>query len=319
MSGPDPSYEWVELAHIGADRLRSGTSSDLAGPSPSASTLHQIAAVQLRGPALFPCLRLPVTFVRMIDPKVHETWLLGVSASNIDGWRQVAELGLALLLSGLVGLEREIRQKSAGLRTHTLVGVGAALFMLISKYGFTDVLEPGRVVLDPSRVAAQIVTGVGFLGAGIIFVRRDSVRGLTTAAAIWVTAAIGACAGAGLPILATVTTAIYFLVAIGFPEITRRLPRSSTAISTLRVRYPDGRGILRRLLAVATARGFAIDEVSTEPLGHRHSSDQSVRSAMVEVALQIHGRGSVNDLAVELSEIPGVEAVLAGDVNDAGD
>lgn len=82
-----------------------------------------------------------------------------------EGWRQVSELGLALLLSAVIGLEREVRQKSAGLRTHTLLGVGAALFMLISRYGFGDVLEPGRVVLDPSRVSAQIVTGLGSLGA----------------------------------------------------------------------------------------------------------------------------------------------------------
>jgi len=106
-----------------------------------------------------------------------------------------------------IGLEREIRQKNAGLRTHTLVGVGAALFVLISKYGFTDVLEPGLVVLDPSRMAAQIVSGVGFLGAGLIFVRRDSVRGLTTAASIWVTAVIGAASGAGLAALLTFTPA----------------------------------------------------------------------------------------------------------------
>lgn len=96
-----------------------------------------------------------------------------------QGWRQAGELALALVLAASIGLEREIRQKNAGLRTHTLVGVGAALFVLISKYGFTDVLEPGLIVLDPSRMAAQIVSGVGFLGAGLIFVRRDSVRGLT--------------------------------------------------------------------------------------------------------------------------------------------
>src|SRR5580693_7978049 len=148
-----------------------------------------------------------------------------------EGWRQAAELGLALVLSAAIGLEREIRQKHAGLRTHTLVGVGAALFMLISKYGFTDVLEPRLVVLDPSRVAAQIVTGVGFLGAGLIFVRRDSVRGLTTAAGIWVTAAIGSAAGAGLPVLAVLAAGIYFLVVAVFPVVTRRLPRSATAVS----------------------------------------------------------------------------------------
>src|SRR6202453_4882906 len=131
-------------------------------------------------------------------------------ALNGEGWRQAAELGVALVLSALIGLEREVRQKSAGLRTHTLVGVGAGLFMLISKYGFNDVLVPGRVILDPSRMAAQIVTGVGFLGAGLIFVRSDAVRGLTTAAGVWITAAIGAAAGANLPILAVLTTAVFF-------------------------------------------------------------------------------------------------------------
>src|SRR5580693_730775 len=171
---------------------------------------------------------------------------------NGEGWRQVAELGLALVLSAAIGLEREIRQKNAGLRTHTLVGVGAALFMLISKYGFTDVLEPRLIVLDPSRMAAQIVTGVGFLGAGLIFVRRDSVRGLTTAAAIWVTAGVGSAAAAGLPLLAVLTTAIYFLVVVAFPVGVRRLPRSATAVSAVRVRYPDGHGILREVLRQTT-------------------------------------------------------------------
>ena len=93
----------------------------------------------------------------------------------------MGELGLALLLSALIGVERQI-QKSAGLRTHTLVGVGAAPLVLVSKYGFTDVLVPGQIVLDPSRVAAQIVTGIGFIGGGLIFVRRDAVRGPATAA-----------------------------------------------------------------------------------------------------------------------------------------
>src|ERR1700735_4986266 len=148
------------------------------------------------------------------------TAVAAARALNGQGWRQAGELGLALALSAAIGLEREIRQKNAGLRTHTLVGVGAALFMLISKYGFTDVLQPRLVVLDPSRVAAQIVTGVGFLGAGLIFVRRDSVRGLTTAAAIWVTAAIGSAAGAGLPLLAVLATGIYFLLAVAFRGVT---------------------------------------------------------------------------------------------------
>jgi putative Mg2+ transporter-C (MgtC) family protein len=241
------------------------------------------------------------------------------SSANIEGWLQVGELGLALVLSALVGLEREVRQKSAGLRTHTLVGVGAALFMLVSKYGFNDVLETGRVILDPSRVAAQIVTGVGFLGAGLIFVRRDSVRGLTSAASIWVTAAIGAAAGAGLPVLATAATGIYFVVAMVFPEVTRRLPRSPTAISVLRVRYPDGRGILRQLLQVATSQGFAIDELSTDAQRQRPGAGwaggEKGDGRTVEVTMQVHGRASVNDLAAALSELEDVDAVVAGDAN----
>src|SRR5450759_3096166 len=104
------------------------------------------------------------------------------SSMDGQGVKQFMALGTAFVLSAPVGLEREIRQKSAGLRTYTIVGTTAALFLLISKYGFTNVLADGRVVLDPSRVAAQIVSGIGFIGAGLIFVRGDRVKGLTTAA-----------------------------------------------------------------------------------------------------------------------------------------
>jgi putative Mg2+ transporter-C (MgtC) family protein len=129
-----------------------------------------------------------------------EHGLLQIGELAGQGWMQLGELALAFLLSALIGLEREIKQKNAGLRTYTLVGVAAALFMLISKYGFMDVLAPSRVVLDPSRVAAQVVSGIGFVGAGVIFMRRDVVRGLTTAASVWVTAALGMACGAGSPV-----------------------------------------------------------------------------------------------------------------------
>src|SRR6187397_340949 len=129
------------------------------------------------------------------------------------GWtHQVALLGLALALSTIVGLERELRQKSAGLRTHTLVGTGAAVFVLVSKFGFEDVVAEGTVTLDPSRVAAQIVSGIGFIGAGVIFVKRAGVRGLTTAATIWLTAGVGMAAGAGLVAVAIAATAAHLLV-----------------------------------------------------------------------------------------------------------
>src|SRR6201996_7996626 len=160
---------------------------------------------------------------------------------SVDEWDLVWRIGLALALSASIGLDREMRQKSAGLRTYTLVGIGSALFMLISKYGFFDVLRENEVVLDPSRMAAQIVSGIGFIGAGLIFVRKDSVRGLTTAASIWVTAAIGSAPGAGLLLIAAETTVVYLVVVAGlFPVIVRYLARSSVSVSALRVRYPDG-------------------------------------------------------------------------------
>ena len=114
-----------------------------------------------------------------------------ISAMDGQGAKQFMELGTAFMLSAAIGLEREIRHKSAGLRTYTVVGTAAALFMLISKYGFMNVLANDRVVLDPSRVAAQIVTGIGFLGAGVILHGRNVITGMTTAALIWMTAAIG--------------------------------------------------------------------------------------------------------------------------------
>jgi putative Mg2+ transporter-C (MgtC) family protein len=220
-----------------------------------------------------------------------------------QGWRQAGELGLALLLSGVVGLEREVRHKDAGLRTHILVGVGAALFMLISKYGFTDVLENRLVVLDPSRMAAQIVSGIGFIGAGLIFVRRDAVRGLTTAASIWMTAAVGSAAGAGLLVLAALTTGIYIVVTLVIPVVRRRLPLAAAGASTLRVRYPDGRGILRRVLNEVTRRGFVIDDLATEP--------DTDGQAMVAVTMHVHGKRPVTELAGALSELEMVDAVVA--------
>jgi putative Mg2+ transporter-C (MgtC) family protein len=141
-----------------------------------------------------------------------------------QGMKQVVELGSAFVLSAAIGLERELKHKSAGLRTYTVVGTTAALFLLISKYGFTDVLANGRIVLDPSRVAAQIVTGIGFIGAGLIFVEGNRVKGLTTAATVWLVTGVGMACGGGLLLLALAVTSLYFAVAFLFPILIRFLP-----------------------------------------------------------------------------------------------
>lgn len=213
------------------------------------------------------------------------------------------KLGVAFLLSSGVGLERELRQKSAGLRTHTLVGVGSALFTLVSQYGFAEMTD---VDLDPSRIAAQVVSGVGFLGAGIIFVRSDAVRGLTTAAAVWVTAAIGMAAGAGLPLLATATTLIYFIVAYAYPHMVRTLPQSAWAPSLITITYLDGRGLLRDILARCTAAGFEVVDVSFR------RPTRSTGAKSVGVDLRLRGPGRLSELLAALEEPDGVLSVEAG-------
>jgi putative Mg2+ transporter-C (MgtC) family protein len=229
---------------------------------------------------------------------------LGISGG--EGLVQFGELGLAFLLSAAIGTEREMRQKAAGMRTHTIVGVAAALIVLISKYGFSDVLVRGVVVLDPSRVAAQIVSGIGFLGAGLIFVRRDVVNGLTTAATIWMVAAVGMAAGAGLPLLAVAVTVLYFVAIYGFPLLTRHVPRLGRGPSTLRVSYEDGRGVLRQLLAAATSRGYQVAELET---GERASP------GVVSVLMVVFGRGSGAELAAALQDVDGVLSVTSEDSN----
>lgn len=246
-----------------------------------------------------------------------------------QGWLQLGELTLAFVLSALVGLEREMRQKAAGLRTYSLVGVSAALFVLVSKHGFSNVLDGGRVVLDPSRVAAQVVSGIGFIGGGVIFMRRNVVRGLTTAASVWLTAALGMACGAGLPVLAVATTAGHFLVMLGFPRlVSRYLPQDRRTATRLRVVYADRRGELRGILLACSEMRFAIDHVEVE----RGGTGGMVREEAVDLAdlegteaelsgtgavtlgMQVRGKRPVADLVARLSEIGGVFRV--GTVED---
>ncbi|MUL63527.1 Mg2+ transporter-C (MgtC) family protein [Mycobacterium sp. CBMA 234] len=184
-----------------------------------------------------------------------------------QGSRQIIELVVAFGLTALIGLEREIQGKSAGLRTQTIVGTAAALIMLVSKYGFNDVLAPGTVMLDPSRVAAQIVSGIGFLGAGIIIVRRGSVHGLTTAASVWESAAIGMAAGAGLLLLASVMTVMHFLIIVGFMPLARRLASRLGGSVRLHITYADDRGVLRDLLQACGRRNWQVADLQTDPPG----------------------------------------------------
>ncbi len=129
---------------------------------------------------------------------------------SLSGWEVLLRLSLAAALGGAVGFERELRDREAGFRTHLLVAVGSALFTIAGAYGFREFLTGDENVIraDPTRIAAQIVTGIGFLGAGAIIRQGLSVRGLTTAATLWVVAAIGLTAGAGYYSAAVITTVL---------------------------------------------------------------------------------------------------------------
>jgi putative Mg2+ transporter-C (MgtC) family protein len=233
----------------------------------------------------------------------------GLFSGAGQGPRQLIELLLAFGLTALIGLERETRGKSAGLRTQTIVGTSAALILLVSKYGFGDVLAVGSVILDPSRVAAQIVSGIGFLGAGIIITRRGAVVGLTTAAAVWESAAIGMAAASGLLLLAVVVTMLHFTIVLGLAPLARRMTSRLSGSVQVHVIYQDGRGILRRLLEACDLHQWHLTALATDPPGAL--PPHSVRAAMPgEVGLVMTLSGSrVLHAARVLAEVEGVARI----------
>ncbi|WP_022916657.1 MgtC/SapB family protein [Ruania albidiflava] len=215
-------------------------------------------------------------------------------------WTELYLLAVAFVLCALIGIERQVRQKAAGFRTHVLVGMGAAGFTLVSAFGFSTVLGED-VNLDPSRIAAQIVSGIGFLGAGVIFTRRDVVRGLTTAATIWVAAAVGMAAGAGMVSLAFFLTALHLLAVVVIGPVVRKIPtRDHNRV--LRVRYLDGAGVLRDILALATELGY-----STLILGSRRLERDGLK--LVEIDIRFKGRIPLRTAIPSVNAIEGVRQV----------
>jgi putative Mg2+ transporter-C (MgtC) family protein len=189
--------------------------------------------------------------------------LLASSQLPTLNWDEsLLRLALAALLGGLIGVERELREREAGLRTHLLVSVGSALFTIVGAYGFHAFLDSGASVVraDPTRIAAQIVTGIGFLGAGAIIRQGLSVRGLTTAATLWVVAAVGLASGAGYYSGAVITTALVLLALWPLRILAYRM--------LIRFRPEDGRLLVA--LPAGQPPGEVIDEV--EKTGARIAS-----------------------------------------------
>ncbi|UNB54442.1 MgtC/SapB family protein [Mycolicibacterium sp. YH-1] len=211
-------------------------------------------------------------------------------------------ISIAFVLSAVVGVERHRQVKSAGLRTHTLVGVGSALFTLVSAYGFSTA-EGALVTLDPTRIAAQIVSGIGFLGAGVIFVKQNTVSGLTTAASIWLVAAIGMACGAGMPVLASAGTLLYLFGMGTLTRLAHRIPVAGKGRELL-VCYTDGCGVLRTVLERATELGFDVSLKGAE----REERGKSAPMIVAELRFN-RGRTSIDELVEQLAGIRGVNRV----------
>ena len=216
------------------------------------------------------------------------------------------ELALRILvaagLGGLIGFEREFADQPAGFRTHILVSLGAALFTIVGAYGVEPFLGVEQTVrFDPTRVAAQVVTGIGFLGAGAILQQGVNVRGLTTAAALWVTAAVGTAVGLGYYDGALVTALTAVIALYGLKHLSRRIFRrlrrghQSFAMEIdAQLRLSD----LARVLEDASARTDSLRLVTDED-GTRH----------VVVAVQLPAAARAEDVAARLSAVDGVKSV----------
>jgi len=181
-----------------------------------------------------------------------------------------------------------------------LVGIGSAGFTLVSAYGFPGVVS-ATAIMDPTRIAAQIVSGIGFLGAGVIFMRRDVVRGLTTAASIWLTAAVGMACGSGLLILAIALTAMHIIVVVLISPLLHRIPQAPDR-RTLTIQYRDGQGTLRGVLEVAADMGYRTKIRSTKQL-------TTQGRPIIEARMEFYGKPPLHILMLELSELAGVERV----------
>ena len=223
------------------------------------------------------------------------------SVPTLDWPEVVLRLALAAGLGAAIGLEREIREREAGLRTHLLVSLGSALFTIVSAYGFHAFLSSGQSVVraDPSRIAAQIVTGIGFLGAGAIIRQGLSVRGLTTAATLWVVAAIGLATGAGYYSAAIVTTVLVIVSLWPLRILAHRIfLRFRPDRERLLVDLEPGRSAAPVLEAVERVGG------RVESLAIVGSDDR--QSIALEVEFPVRGRAEATSVVGGLEGVRGI-------------
>ncbi len=208
----------------------------------------------------------------------------------------LVRLAVATTLGAVIGWEREKHGRPAGLRTHILVALGSCLIMLISIEGL-----PGGS-RDPARLAAQVVSGIGFLGAGTILRDGTSIRGLTTAASLWVVAGIGLATGTGYYLAAVVTTVVAFLVLVLLDDLERKFIAFSTA--RIRVEILDQPGVFAAFTQIFTDHGINIKRIHMDILG----DDEEPKKA--HISLQVRGHNINKEKIIEeISSLPGICSV----------
>jgi len=222
----------------------------------------------------------------------------------LTDWEMCLRLLLAALLGSLIGLERERLLWAAGLRTHMLVCVGSCLLMIVSSFGFQDALAMAHTELDPSRVAAQVVSGIGFLGAGSILLRGEVIRGLTTAASLWTVAAIGLAVGGGLYVVSSAATFIILVILVAIKPM-ERLYRNRVQVHVLKLVAPSQALSLKKVNEVMGNRASKVKQFIVEK-GSRDDTDS------VTIELTRTSGAQAKEILGQLLAIEGVQEDPAG-------
>ncbi|WP_431433086.1 MgtC/SapB family protein [Bacteroides hominis] len=209
----------------------------------------------------------------------------------------VLRLLVAGILGAIIGLDREYRAKEAGYRTHFLVSLGSALIMIVSQYGFQEIIKEDSVTLDPSRVAAQVVSGIGFIGAGTIIFQKQIVRGLTTAAGIWATAGIGLAVGAGMYVIG-ITAMVLTLIGL---EVLSYLFKSIGMKSSMITFSTDNKQVLKGVADRFNSKDYLI--VSYQMDTQKHGGIETYQVTMVIKSKRNNDEGHLLSLIQEFPEV----------------
>ncbi|GIP37180.1 methyltransferase [Paenibacillus sp. J31TS4] len=205
------------------------------------------------------------------------------------------------ICGGIIGYERRNRLKEAGIRTHFVVAAGGALMMILSKYSFYDQLAVDKISLDPSRIAAQVVSGVGFLGAGVIFMQRQTIKGLTTAAGIWTTAGMGMAIGAGMYLLGAGVTVLIVIAQVLLHGRFEWLRSPKTEQLALRV--DKSPGVLDRVQELMEQRHIEVVSFQVEKEGQREDE------LLLDLTLRLPGGYKHERLLTLIEEEPAIRSV----------